>query len=135
MRFVTSLLSAVLLTFALASVTPACTHTPPDLTPQAQAAFKANQVATRIGELQDAAIAFNKATPQVLNDHDAVTVVSFTVMALQTMRSVPDGWQATVLAAYGQFKQALAPAAKQKLSAVLLTVDTSLAALGLTVPQ
>jgi hypothetical protein len=120
-------LIALLAVFAL-TLAPACArHMPLNLTPQAQAAYKADQVAQRIGELQDTAIALNRATPQVLTDKDAVTVVTFTVSALKTIKAAPDGWQATVLAAYTQLKAALPPNTRTSLATVFSTVDAVLA--------
>lgn len=124
----TRMLSVLLVAVALA-LAPACHKAPPNLTPAAHAAFNADQVVQRIGELQDTAIALNHATPQGLKDADAVLVVTFTVSALKTIQHTPDGWRPTVLAAYAELKQNLPPPARQSLSTIFLTVDTVLASL------
>ena len=123
-----SLIAAVLVACSL-SFTTACAKTPPNLTPQAQAAFKADQVLVRVGELQDTAIALNKTTPPTLNDHDAVLGVRFTVLALKTIHDTPSGWRVTVLNAYDTLKQNLPPPTKAQLQSTFDLLDALFAAL------
>jgi len=120
-------ISGAVVATGLAFTSAACAHTPPNLTPEAQAAFKADQVLVRVGELQDAAIALNKTTPPALSDRDAVMVVRFTTLAMKTIHDVPSGWKVTVVNAYTTLKQNLPPASKTQLAAVFDTIDLLLA--------
>lgn len=79
----------------------ACAHPPPHLDPTI---YHANEAVVGIGSAQRAAIELNKicrATPPapcdpILSTEATRVVVDASTDALTTLKSVPDGWRATV---------------------------------------
>ncbi len=88
---------------------------PPNLTPPANAAYTADQVVIRLGELQNAVIA---ATPAHITTADARVIVTWlsgdpaavppTVGVFAILGTVPDGWKATVTASWQTVRPILA---------------------------
>ena len=100
------------------------------VTPQGQAAYTADQIVTRINELQNVAIAAEQAK-SVPTDTVRV-IVSFCVGADKTLAAVPSGWQATVYQAWQASKNQIPPAqlANPAIVAAVSAVDVALAAIG-----
>lgn len=116
----------LVLTLALA---PACVHPPPTITSQAgKTAFTADQIVTRVNELQNAAIAANGA--QQLTTPITRTIVEFCVAADQTLATTPSGWQGTVHTAWTLAKGKIGTVANPAVAAALSAVDIALASLG-----
>jgi hypothetical protein len=98
-----------------------CAANPNVTTPSGKAAQAALEISTRVGELQNAAIAAN--TSGSLSDRDSVTIVKFTVAAQQTLKDLPNGWQASLKTAYASMKAALDASVRTKLAVALSTLD------------
>lgn len=105
---------------------PACTP-PPNLTPQAQVAFTADQIVQRVNELENAAIAANGSG--ALSTDTTRLIVDFCVTADKTLKSAPLGWQKAVGDAWASLKKQI-PAPSQTLQAVMTTLDAALSAVG-----
>lgn len=132
MRFRRSL-SAVLVAFAL-SVTVACGAPVTVVTPQGKIAYTADQIATRVGELEQAAIQANTTKDATgkpgIPDTTAIPLVQFCISAEKTLKATPVGWQASVTTAWAEAKKAIPAADAQKLAVVIQSVDVVLAAVG-----
>lgn len=114
-------MKAWLLSLVIAVGFVACAHNPNVQTPSGKAAQAALELSTRVGELQNAAIAAN--TNGGLSDRDAVLVVKFTVATQKTLKELPSGWQASVKTGYQALKDALDASVKTKLAVALAAVD------------
>lgn len=110
--------------------TSACPARPANLTPQAQVAFSVDQVVQRVNEFETAAIAAN--AEGALSTSTTRLIVDFCVTADKTMQSAPLGWQAAVNAAWVSLKQQLPVPLSATLQAVVGTVDSALAAVGMS---
>lgn len=125
--------SAVVLVLAL-SVTVACGAPATVVTPQGKIAYTADQIATRIGELEQAAIQANTTKDANgkpgIPDTTAIPLVQFCISAEKTLKATPAGWQASVTTAWAEAKKAIPPADAQKLAVVIQSVDVVLAAVG-----
>jgi hypothetical protein len=89
------LLLLVMLALAIA---PACSKTPPALSPEAVIAFQAFRVIRVLDVVRDAAIAANELTPPMIKTDDTRTVVLWHKVAVQTIAATPGGWKPTVKA-------------------------------------
>lgn len=112
----------------------ACAPPSTIVTPQGKIAYTADQIATRVGELEQAAIQANTTKDATgkpgIADSTAVPLVQFCVSAEKTLKATPAGWQATVTTAWTQAKAAIPAADAQKLAVVIQSVDVVLAAIG-----
>jgi hypothetical protein len=111
----------------LLSLTSACAKAPPNLSPGDVKIYTADQVVVRVNRLMETAIT---AEAQGLPRNAVRRIVRFCVEADQTLASVPDGWGATIWAAWIQAKSD--PDLKPYLqtvyiSAVVSLVDVALA--------
>jgi hypothetical protein len=116
--------SALLLSLA------AC-HVPTSVvTPQGKAAYSADQVVIRVGELQSAAI--QAQASGALPITTTRLIVQWCVNANTTLKQVPNGWQQTLTTAWTQTKSQI-PAtdlSNSAIAAAVSGVDVVLAALG-----
>lgn len=107
--------------------TTAC-HPPITIvTPAGKAAFVADRVLQRIEELEKAAIAANAAN--VLDIKTTRLIVVFARDAAQTLKAVPQGWQATLVTAWRQAKTALPASMTPTVQTAVSLVDTVIATL------
>jgi hypothetical protein len=115
-------LSVLALYFAIIA---AC-HPPVSLvTPEGQAAWKADQVLTRVEELQNVAIDAN--TQKSMSDADAINVVQWTRAATVTLKAYASGdWRGLLKPGYVQFKAHISQSAKDKLKTYLTVFDAIL---------
>jgi hypothetical protein len=117
-----------LLLVLLLCTTPLLAACPPRpvtiVTPQGQAAYTADQVAVRISELQNAAIAANASGN--LPTGTTRTIVQFCVTAAPTLASVPAGWNATLQAAWAAAKAQIPPVTNPAIVAAMAAVDVVL---------
>jgi hypothetical protein len=100
---------------------------PPNVTvePDARAAYTADQVVIRINRLQNVAIEAQKGG--ALSTDDTRIIVEFALSANTTLKSVPDGWQKTVMVAWQETKKKLSMVANQSVLAAMDSVDIILA--------
>lgn len=82
---------------------PNCASAPPNVSPQAAVAFKADQIVVRVNELQRAATAANAAGS--LDTNLTRQIVTWTVAADKILKDTPQGWVATLKASWEQVKQ------------------------------
>jgi hypothetical protein len=75
-----------------------CSHTPPNLTPQATEAFYGTRVIQSLDLLRDATVAANAQTPPLVSTATARKVVQYHESALKIIHTIPTGWQSAVLA-------------------------------------
>ncbi len=71
-------------------------------TPQAQTAYRADQVVVRIGEFQQVVIDSSHAGTVKVGD--AHVIVEWTTASLATLGATPDGWQAALKAGWPQVR-------------------------------
>jgi hypothetical protein len=88
-----------LIVLLMLAVVPACTKTPPELTPEAAIAFQSTRVIKVLDVVRDAAIAANELVPPIISTNDTRTVVLWHKTAVQTIAATPGGWKPTVKAA------------------------------------
>jgi hypothetical protein len=111
-------------------LTPGC-HAPVSVTtPQGKVAYTADQIAIRIGELQNAAIQANASNG--LSTDTTRIIVQFSVDANRVLAATPSGWQATVAQLWTATKNRLGPGifTNTAIAAAVSAVDTVLAAFG-----
>lgn len=125
-----SFVVALVVALSLTAV-PACGKSGPKLpttsqveSVQVRAVKYAQAALTRVGELQTAAIAANRAGG--LADHPAVIVVQFCVAAEKVLRDAPTSWYDSVAALYTKLQTDLTALDKQKLSTLLTALDAVL---------
>jgi hypothetical protein len=104
-------------------------------TPQGKAAFTADQVVLRVGELQTAAIQANgtldpKTGKPVLDQATTRLIVQFCVDANTALKNAPNGWGKAVGAAWAKLKTQLPPVTNPAISSALSSIDVILAASG-----
>jgi hypothetical protein len=97
------------------------------VTPQGQAAFKADQFVTALGVLQDSAIAANATTPPLISTADTRLIVQFCVGSAQTAKAAVTGWQAGVIQGLTSLQSNLSAAAQTKYGPYLTLLKTILA--------
>lgn len=73
-----------------------CQPAPPNLTPDAQAAFQASRVITVLDVVRDAAISANALAPATFSTGDTRNVVVWHQTAVKVIQAAPGGWKATV---------------------------------------
>lgn len=106
---------------------PACVQPPPNLTPQAQVAFTADQLVLRVNELENAAI--SAATQDPALTPTARTIVEWCVATDRVLKQAPLGWQQVVQTSWAQLKVKI-PARDPNIAALLTTVDAAVILLG-----
>lgn len=105
-----------------------CASAPSTVVTQAgRNAFVADQVVTRIREVQKTIIDANLATPQGVSDDFAIPAVEFIKAALTSIGQVPNGWRPVVKTTYDTFKSRLSPDVQTKYRAYLLLIEALLA--------
>lgn len=118
------------LVFVLVFACSACIQPPPNLTPQAQVAFSADQVVQRVNELENAVIQANSSG--ALSTNATRVIVEFCVTSDQTLKSAPVGWQATITTAWNSLKaQSDFPKnPSPSLAAIIGTFDAAITSFG-----
>lgn len=117
------------LVFALAlSIGSACaSHVTPE-TPRAAAAITADAIVVRINELQAAVIQAcgpaRTCAPNTISTALADDIVRTSIDLRTTLKSVPNGWQQTVKAAWSQARPRFAAITDPVIVAALAGVDT-----------
>ncbi len=120
------------LILALSFGLTACTRTP-NLTPQAQVAYSADQIVLRINELQNAAIAANSNGG--LSRDTTRLIVTFCVNADRTAKDAPLGWEKTLGTAWVVLKTEIPTPMPPILASVVAAVDAVLTDQGLDRPK
>lgn len=110
------------LTFA-----PACNKKVTGATPVATAALGADAVVVRVNELQAATIQYCGPAPQcapnTIDTQLARQIVQTSIDLRQTLKAVPNGWQATVKTAWAQARPRFASITNPAIVAALAGVD------------
>ncbi len=117
-----------LLTSLLLSSGCATANNAPTLTPIARNAYNLTQLVDAIGILQTTAE--NSVPNGVLKVNTARTIVQFCVAANTTIGATPNGWYATVKAAYTSMKASLTQDELSKFGIYLATFETILNSFG-----
>lgn len=120
--------AVILVICATAAGSMACAKRPPTITTEAgKIAYNADQIAMRIGELQNAAIAAE--TSGALERNLTRQIVTFTVAANKTLRETPNGWYASVAQGWQSLNAALPDNVKRNpaLITAWATVETIIA--------
>lgn len=123
---------AALLVAALAvsSTAGLCPKTPPNLTPHAQAAFKADVIIQRLNTVVDVVIALNHATPPIITDHAEVVILKTIRATIPIVQAAPDGWLAAANAAVDAGLKELTPAEQTQYAPYIALIRDALAAIG-----
>lgn len=121
-------LPVVVLACVLALGVYGCSAPVTVVTPQGQAAYKADQVVVRVNELMNAAISANAA--KALPDATTRLIVQFCVDADKTLAATPAGWQAIVGTAWQALKGQIPPQTNPSVLAAINAADVVLATLG-----
>jgi hypothetical protein len=79
-----------------------CQHAPPNLSPQAVAAFHGTQVIHDLDRIRDAADAAHHTTPPLLDAATTLKIVTWHQSAITVVHAAPSGWKATVLSSLDQ---------------------------------
>jgi hypothetical protein len=134
MKRIALIVAAVAALTFVGAWTPSCASAPVSVTtPQGKAAFAADQVLTRIEEVENAVIA--AATPDATG-HVAIPkptanlIVGFCGDAAAAIKSTPDGWLATARTAWGVIKLHIPPADLPKVQGYVISIDLLLAGAG-----
>jgi len=123
-RLLTPFLAVVLTSTALAH--SGCVHRPTTIvTQQGKIAYTADQIAVRVSELQNAAIAAN--AQQQLSDEKTRTIVQFCVASARVLAQTPNGWQASLQTAWTQAKSQAGAITNPAVVAAMGAVDVVLA--------
>lgn len=69
-----------------------CAKAPPNLTPEASAAFRGLQVVKALDVLREVAIEANKQTPPLLSEDVTRKVVTYHQSAVKVIQASPGGW-------------------------------------------
>ena len=88
----------------------------------------ADEAVHQLGAMQN--IAFAACDSNELPIADCNKVATYTLATVETLRTVPNGWQATVAKAFIQFPSTLSAATQTKIASYLALVKTALIALG-----
>lgn len=72
----------------------ACAKAPPNLTPEASAAFKGLQAVRALDILRDTAINANAQTPPLISEADTRKVVLYHQSTVKIIQASPTGWKA-----------------------------------------
>lgn len=101
-----------------------CAHPPTFQSPIGQHAYTADQISLRVNELQSAAIAANSNGG--LPTGTTRMIVEFAVAADKTLAAVPNGWQATLRAAWAETKTKAGAITDPVVAAAMGAVDVIL---------
>ncbi len=112
---------AVVLTLAVGCAAPVTIVTPVGI-----ASYTSDQIAVRVNEVMNAAIAANAATPPALSTPATTVLVQFAVAADQTLAAVPSGWLATVQTAWAAAKAKLGTIANPLIVSLMAALDAVL---------
>ncbi len=96
---------------------------PPTLqSPQAKAAWTADQVLTRVEELQNTAIDLNLTGK--LSDATADAIVTWTGTSARSLKKAPQGWVAALGPTWATLKTKISQAERDKLGFIYQTIDS-----------
>lgn len=117
-------------------LTTACVHTPPNLGPVGQTAWKADRAVLGFEALVDGATGLNKIqgcdknTPPkcapLLSKGNTDLTLSISRSAVLTLRKSPDGWSETTKTALAEIRAKLDEAGKTQIAAWLGVLDAIL---------
>jgi hypothetical protein len=110
---------------ALVAFVACAPKTAPNLTPMGLHAYTADQVAVRVGEVQNAAIAAEASGG--LPTATTRVIVQFAVGAAPVLKAAPTGWPGTVLAAWTSAKMQIGPVTNPIVSAAMGALDVVIA--------
>ena len=127
-----SLIDIVVCTALITAAIVACVPPSSLQTPAGRAAFTANQVLQRVGELQNAAITanatINTSTGRpLLATATTRRVVQSTVAMAKILRETPNGWPATLRPAFNGLRDSLSPDEELQLGPYLGAIDALIA--------
>jgi hypothetical protein len=114
----TALLTASILTME------GCKHIPPNLNPQATAAWYGTQVIRNLDLLRDIAQDGSATTPPVISIVTARKVTLYHESAIKTIHSIPLGWQSIVSSGLDELAKDLPKAEAQQLGPYIALAKT-----------
>lgn len=112
----------ILLILALA----ACTHAPPNLSPEASQAFVKTRVMKGLDLLRDTAIIANEQSPPLLREATTRRVVLYHRSALTIIKATDAGWQKAVAASLLELNANLTPEERSVLGPYMGLIQTLL---------
>lgn len=101
-------------------------HPPPNITPQATAAFYATRVVHGLDLIRDLASDAHNQTPPKLSAHAALAVVDYHASAVKILRDSPNGYKAALLTGLDELSAKLSPDDRKVIDAGIALVKTVL---------
>ena len=89
-------MKTLMLALALSLPLVACSHVPPNATPEAKVAFYQTQVVKAADLVRDFAVASNATVPPVLSTATTAAIVKWHDAAITIIASAGSGWQTAV---------------------------------------
>lgn len=102
----------------------ACAKAPPNLTPEANAAFKGTQAVKALDLLRDTAISANAQVPPVLSEAITRKVVLYHQSTVKVIQAAPTGWKATVGTGLDELLSNLTPSERAVLAPYVTLIKT-----------
>ena len=106
------------------SLTLACAKTPPNLTPEANLAFKATQAVKALDALRDVAIAANDQHPPLLSTDVTRKVVTYHQSMVKIIQASTVGWAPLVQTGLDETLKDLSPHDRQLLAPYAALIKT-----------
>lgn len=104
-----------------------CAKTPPNLTPEANVAFKATQAVKALDLLRDTAITANAQTPPLLSEDDTRKVVQYHQSSVKIIQTSPGGWMPAVNQGLDEVLNNLKPGDRAMFSPYVTLIKTLIA--------
>lgn len=99
-----------------------CVHAPPELSPDAKAAFNKTRVIKVLDVLRDFVIAAEDQTPKLVSTNEARKVVEWHRSSLRIIDSISNGWQVTVEASLDELAKNLPPNEQRLLGPYIILI-------------
>lgn len=93
-----------------------CAKAPPNLTPEATAAFNGLQAVRALDLLRDTAIAANAQVPPLIDEATTRKIVLYHQSAVKIVQASPGGWKPAVQTGLDELLKDLSPSSKQTLA-------------------
>lgn len=116
----------VVLLAATLSLSACAANMPPNLTPQATAAFKGTQAVRALDLIRDTAIAANAEVPPLVSEATTRKIVQYHQSSVKVIQAAPDGWKPTVNTGLDELLTNLSPSEKAMLSPYVVLLQSIL---------
>ncbi len=116
--------AALALMFALFGplVAPGCAKAPPNLTPQAVAAFHGTQLIRDLDRLRDVAVDAHRTVPPLIDAEVTLKIVKWHEQSLLTVRAATTGWKSALRQSLVSLEQELPPRVREVVGPYLAVI-------------